>query len=416
MLLRKSSQAERPSLLIAAISARSLVQSARRAGFAPLAVDFFADADTQEAAFACRKLGGGMKRGFRQESLLRALAALATHAPSPVLGLVYGAGFEDRASLLTTIGKRWPLLGNDAGTIAKLKAPEVFFAALDRLGIAHALTVTKRPAKGHAWLAKKTGGAGGSHIVSGRLAKEAANFYYQQRVEGRAVSALFVGNGVDARVLGFSEQWTAPTPKSLWRYGGAVRPADLTATVVRKMMSAVMGVTRAFQIRGLASADFMVSEEGVLLLEINPRPGATLDIFDCGARPLLCLHVEAVLHGKLRSKPLKFEGAMASAIVYAEHGGRTPSGAVWPHWTADRPKSSEWIDKNGPICTVWARGKTKTQAKRLIEERICNILAGFQKISRGEDGEQKRRNRRSEQDQVAKRQRQGGAARQSAHR
>jgi predicted ATP-grasp superfamily ATP-dependent carboligase len=414
--LRKSSQAERPSLLITAISARSLVQAARRAGFVPLAVDFFADADTQETAFACRKLGGDMKRGFQQETLLRALAALAERAPSPVLGFVYGAGFEDRPGLLKVIGKRWPLLGNDAASVQRVKSPEMFFAELDRLGIAHPLTVTKRPAKGGAWLAKEQGGAGGSHIVPGRLAKRAANSYYQERVRGRAVSALFVGNGVDARVLGFSEQWTAPSPKSLWRYGGAVRPARLTAAAARNMASAVMRVTRSFQIMGLASADFMVDEESALLLEINPRPGATLDIFDCGAKPLLRLHVAAVMHGRLPSKPLKFEGAMASAIVYAEHGGRAPPGAVWPDWVADRPKSSEWIDKNGPICTVWARGSTKAQAKRLIEERICKILAGFQKNSRGEDGEQKRRNRRSEQDKVAKRQRQGGTARHSAHR
>jgi predicted ATP-grasp superfamily ATP-dependent carboligase len=414
--LRKSSQADQPSLLIAAISARSLAQAARRAGFTPLAIDFFADTDTQETAFACSKLDGGMKRGFRQHSLLRALAGLAKRAPSPVLGFVYGAGFEDRPDLLETIGKRWHLLGNDAGTIAKLKAPEVFFAALDRLGVAHPLTVTKRPAMGGAWLTKKAGGAGGSHIVRAGFARDVANVYYQERVEGRAVSALFVGNRADARLLGFSEQWTAPTPKSPWRYGGAVRPAHLSAAAARKMASAVMGVTRSFQIKGLASADFMVDGDTVLLLEINPRPGATLDIFDSGARKLLRLHVEAVMQGKLPSEPRKFEGAMAAAIVYAEHGGRVPSGAAWPHWTGDRPKSSEWIDKNGPICTVWARGRTTTQAKRLIEGRICNILAGFQKNSRGEDGEQKRRNRRSEQDQVAKRQRQGGAARQSAHR
>lgn len=389
------------------------MQAARRAGFVPLAVDFFADTDLQEAAFAWRKLGD-MKRGFRRESLLRALTALAKQAPSPVLGFVHGAGFEDRPELLTPIGKRWALLGNDAATVRSTKAPEMFFAALDRLGVAHPLTRAKRPAMTADWLAKKPGGAGGSHIVPSRLAK--GNMYYQQRIQGGAVSALFVGNGTDAQVLGFSEQWTAPKPGRLWRYGGAARPARLGATVARAMVSAITQVTRSFEIKGLASADFLVDADIPFLLEINPRPGATLDIFDCGAKPLLGLHVEAVLQGRLPPRPLKFEDAMASAIVYAEHGGRAPSDAVWPHWTADRPKSAEWIDKNHPICTVLARGSTMTQAKRLIEERICNILVGFQKISRGEDGEQKRRNRRSEQDDMAKRQRQGGTARPSVHR
>ncbi len=60
------------------------------------------------------------------------------------------------------------------------------------------------------------------------------------------------------------------------------------------MISAVAGVARAFRIKGLASADFLVRDEEALLLEINPRPGATLDIFDCGATPLLRLHLDAV--------------------------------------------------------------------------------------------------------------------------
>jgi predicted ATP-grasp superfamily ATP-dependent carboligase len=414
--LPRNSQAENPSLLIAAISARSLAQSARRAGFTPLVADFFADTDTQEAAYACRKLKGGIERGMRWGNLCRALEALAERAPSLIAGFVYGAGFEDRPELLRLIAERWPLLGNDAGTVRRIKAPKIFFAALDRLGIAYPETTSERPRQDAGWLAKKTGGAGGSHIVPSRLATNGPDIYFQHRVEGRAASALFVGNGRGARVLGFSEQWTSPSPRSPWRYGGAVRPAALPEGVARQMISAVIAVARAFKIKGLASADFMVNGDEALLLEINPRPGATLDIFDCGATPLLSLHVKAVTEAKLPSRGLKFEDAMASAIVYAVSGGAAPPGFDWPEWSADRPKSSERIDKNRPICTVSARGRTKSRAKRLIEERTCKILALFQSVSRGDNGEQKGRNRRSAPHGAAERQRQGGAARQGSHR
>ncbi len=73
----------RGSLLIAAVSGRSLAQAARRAGFTPLVADFFADADTQEAAHACRKLPGGIKRGFRWQTLYPALKALAERRSLP---------------------------------------------------------------------------------------------------------------------------------------------------------------------------------------------------------------------------------------------------------------------------------------------------------------------------------------------
>jgi uncharacterized protein len=391
--------------LIAAVSGRAFAASARRAGLTPLVADFFADTDTQELAFACRKLTGDIARGMTWKALAPALDALAEAAPSPVLGLVYGSGFEDCPERLKLIAKRWPVLGNDAATVKRIKAPKSFFAALDRLGVKHPLTTIDPPSHGAGWLAKRIGGAGGSHIVPSRLNSVNRNVYYQERVNGRPVSALFVANGDDARVLGFSEQWTAPSTRSLWRYGGAVRPVSLSAALARTMTSVVKRVAHAFKMKGLGSADFMVSGEGALLLEINPRPGATLDIFDSVRSPLLKLHLDAVIEGKLLRRSLKFSDAKASAIVYARSGIAVPPRMRWPDWVTDRPKSSEWIDKNRPICSVWARASKKWRAKRLVEERIVKVLSGF--LNWGEEGEQKRRDHRSAPNGLAERQRQG---------
>jgi uncharacterized protein len=414
--LPRNSRRDRGSLLIAAVSGRALAQSAGRAGFTPLVADFFADADTQDMAHACHKVPGSIAGGFRRATIGPALEALAELAPSPLLGVVYGSGFEDRTELLSEIGKSWPLLGTDPATVARLKDPEHFFAALDRLGIAHPQTARRPPSRGDgSWLAKKRGGAGGSHIRPSRLAKVSPNIYFQERVEGRALSALFVANGCDARLLGFSEQWAAPRTSSRWRYGGAVCPATISAELARRMASAVRAVARTFAIKGVASADFIVRDEAPLLLEINPRPGATLDIFDRGRTKLLRLHMETVLNGKLPSHALKVSGAMASAIVYAEHGGRVPAHVVWPAWVADRPRQSEWIDKNRPICTVLARAATAALAKNFVEARRRVILEVFQSI-RGRPGEPEGQQRRLKPGNLAKRQHRSGAARPGTHR
>ncbi|MET0301922.1 MAG: hypothetical protein ABW010_04740 [Methyloceanibacter sp.] len=50
----RNSPRDGSSLLIASVSARALAEAARRAGFTPLVADFFADADTQDAAHAFR--------------------------------------------------------------------------------------------------------------------------------------------------------------------------------------------------------------------------------------------------------------------------------------------------------------------------------------------------------------------------
>ena len=44
---------------------------------------------------------------------------------------------------------------------------------------------------------------------------------------------------------------------------------------------------------GLNSVDFLVADDAVWLLEINPRPGATLDIFEPDGGSLFALHVQA---------------------------------------------------------------------------------------------------------------------------
>lgn len=387
--LPKRSSPNRGALLIAAVSGRALARAAADAGYVPLVADFFADADTQEMAHACRKMPGAIRRGFQWRSLNAALTALAKESPAPIRGLVYGSGFEDRTALLTRIAERWPLIGNDAETVEAIKAPERFFALLDELGVPHPETVMERPRKAAGWVAKRRGGAGGSHVVPGRLQKHATDVYYQALVEGRAVSALFVANGRNARVLGFSEQWTAAAPGKLWRYGGAVQPAALSERAAAAMTEAVKRVTKACGLKGLGSADFMVAQNQPYLLEINPRPGGTLDIFASAANPPLALHLAGAIEGRLPRKPLALEGAAASAILYAPERLIVPRSMVWPAWAADLPHPGERIDKERPICTVQARAGSRGRAKRLVETRAASLLAKIQNTGEALKGEQR---------------------------
>jgi predicted ATP-grasp superfamily ATP-dependent carboligase len=409
--LPKSSSPNRGTLLITAISGRALAACAKRAGFTPLVADFFADADTAALSHACRKLDGDLAEGIGWDALQAALTSLAEAAPTPIAGLVYGSGFEDRSDLLDRLALRWPLLGNTAVTVTGINAPEQFFATLDRLGVPHPRTQTHPPSTMHGWLGKRRGGAGGSHIRPGGSLILGAAVYFQERVTGRSLSALFVANGSCARVLGFSEQWTAPLRTAPFRYGGAVRTPELAPVVMQTMTAAVEQIAAAFALKGLGSADFMVRGDEALMLEINPRPGATLDIFDSEREPLLKLHLDAVLDGVLPAGRLALEGAAASAIVYARRRLAVPD-LNWPDWAADRPKNGERIDKNRPICTVSARAMTPIQAKRLVEEKISIILAALRGPTKGGDGERDEDNgrKRDAPRGDAQRQRQGRAA------
>ena len=83
------------------------------------------------------------------------------------------------------------------------------------------------------------------------------------------------------------------------------------------LTQAVERLAQAIPLIGLNSADFLVDGDEFRLLEINPRPGATLDIFEPAEGSLFALHI-AACEGELRAAPPCIDGARAAAIVYAE--------------------------------------------------------------------------------------------------
>ncbi|HUZ91406.1 MAG TPA: ATP-grasp domain-containing protein, partial [Methylocella sp.] len=262
------------AILIAASSGRALAGAARRAGFRPLAADFFDDLDTRGFCAANCLIEGGLDRGFTGETLIPALEALAgDEAPC---GFVYGAGFEDRPELLELVARRFPVLGNPADVVRRVKDPLRLSELCAALNIPHPKISMARPGDPRDWLVKSAGGAGGSHVAPALAAGTAGEkIYYQRIAAGVPVSILFVADGAKARVVGLSRQWASPAPGEPFRFGGSLRPAGLSRELQGRLRRAAKEITVACGLRGLNSIDFLIEGGGYTLIEINPRPGAT---------------------------------------------------------------------------------------------------------------------------------------------
>ncbi len=362
-------------MLIAAISGRSLAASARRAGYRPLVADFFGDDDTLALAHRHVRLTKDFRRGIDRDELMDALGRLADSAQPE--GLVCGSGFEDRPQLLAELSTRWRLLGNPAEAVARAKDPVQLAALCRELAIPHPPTTTERPAAPGGWVMKRRGGAGGSHVQHASASGPARDgLYYQQRVDGAAVSALVLADAEDASVLGLSSQWSSPTPQHPFRYGGAVRPATVAAPVASALADAARRLVQAIPLLGLNSVDFVVAGREFWVLEVNPRPGATLDIFDLPNGALLGLHIAACGNGlSAEPRPAAPGIAMAQGIVYAR-GHIVPFPSIdWPDWTADRQAAGSAVMAGEPVCTVLAPGSTAGEARELLEQRMMVIRA-----------------------------------------
>ena len=358
-------------VLIAAASGRALAASARRGGYRPLVADYFGDQDTLAVADAHQRVADGLATGMTRDALLPALEALA-RGRTPI-GVVCGSGFEDRPDLLAAIAQRWPLIGNAPEVIARIKHPNDFAALCRTCSIPHPDIAFERPTDPDDWLMKRCGGAGGLHVAPVAANTTPPGRYFQRRVPGTPVSAMILADGSHAAVLGFSTQWASPTPAQPYRFGGAVAPADIAPATADLLTDAVRRLVAAVPLVGLNSADFLVADDRFWLLEINPRPGATLDIFAPDDRSLFALHVDAC-RGVRAPELARPTRARASAIVYAEQDIRV--GALdWPDWTADRPHAGSVVNAGEPLCTVLATAATPDEARRLVARRSETILS-----------------------------------------
>lgn len=388
-------------ILIAALSGRALAQSARRAGYTPLVVDAFGDRDTREAAAAVRCIPSAMTRDIEPESLLAALEELARETTQPPLGVVFGAGFGDDAGYGIAIHRRFRLLGTSWGNVIGAKEPDFLTLALERLGIPYPETSTLPPSSS-GWLVKPIGGSGGIGIRRCRPGRQTAQgCYFQRFVEGAAVSVLAVASVHGMMVIGMSRQWTSPAPRRPFRYGGAAGPTRLDGALAPAMLDAAARLCLDRSLIGLVSFDFIVSDHGFWLIEINPRPGATLDVFDDDAGSLFSAHMEAclgtaplaqpssphVLPGSIsRLAPVSGEPWMpgtspgisldqtrpprAAAYLYADRGMVRIPAIDWPAWSADRPAPGTVIRLHDPIATVFADGHTDLEAEALCRKRL----------------------------------------------
>ncbi len=139
------------------------------------------------------------------------------------------------------------------------------------------------------------------------------------------------------------------------------------------MTAAAGAVSGALGLVGLVSFDFLLAGGVPYLLEVNPRPSATLDIFDDPSGALFAAHVAACRGEAFTLPPLPEPGARAAGILYADQGTLTPALPAWPAWTADRPMPGIRIPRHRPIATVLAAGETTAAAKHNCRRRLDEL-------------------------------------------
>ena len=367
-------------MLLVGVSVRMLAQSCRRAGIEALALDWFADTDTIACSRACAAIAAADRPDFDSERLLAESERLAPAGSGTPL--VTAGGFDSRPELLEALMAGRSLYGNAPGTLRRIKTPGHFFRLLDELGIPYPATRLDPPASAPGpgrWLIKHRASEGGIGVqVYVPEQTIPPDCYLQQDLEAPAHSLLFLANSTDIAPVGFNRLLTSGHRGDRpMLFGGALTPTTLPATRRRAVCRYARDLTRALGLVGLNSLDFIDHGGYCRVLELNPRPSATLCLHDRNYRHgLLAAHLDAC-RGALTTASVTDDPPRGFRIVYAEQKGRVPSEISWPDWAADRPSPGTALSVGDPLCSVSAAAASLPALERQVVTRERLIRAAL---------------------------------------
>ncbi len=354
-----------------AVSARMLAELAAADGYQVTALDRFGDVDRRAVAPGATAPSSD------------ALAALAADIDADAV--VYGAGFENRPDLVSRLAEGRELLGTPPALLSAVRDPWAVGAAARAAGARAPETrpVAELPgATGRgAWLRKPLQSGGGRGVrrwAGGRLAPTEI---LQRRVDGLSCSAVAIADGRRAAVLGLTEQLHR-RPGFGWL--GNVTPPRLPDAELAELDGQLRAVCDAvaarFGVRGAFGVDAVWDARRAWVLEVNPRPPASLELFGPGC-------FEAHVRGA-RGLGLPSAGTLPATrcakvklVLFADRDLRAPDPGWWPEGLArDIPRAGETIKRGAPVCTLISTGagvpELVERGSRLLAQLPTAVLVG----------------------------------------
>jgi len=338
---------------------------------------------------------------------------------NPAVPFLPTGGWENRLSELAAIEKSRLSLGTPSGSIRRVRDPILLQRTLEQHGFPalriRTSTSEFRPAKGAAearttqWIRKPYQSMGGLGVcLSSELpVLNDTRYFNQQFVSGPVYSAQFV-TPLNAAfnqtiVLGLTQQLSGPRlpGDAPFTYLGNLGPvtsatdARLVPELVSTLTSIGTCLAKAFDLRGLWGIDFVIDDNQVYVLEVNPRYTAAVELLElAGQRSLLGLLWESNVGHNKTLQPASH--VIGKSTVYASSQLNFASDWNWNRLTrkladkdwlydawsipvlSDLPRPGTMIGRSDPVCTVWAVAETVHDCRNQLADRTAIVTKAFQ--------------------------------------
>ncbi len=369
---------DRMSVLLVGPSVRAMAYSALRAGITPICFDLFADLDLQAVA---------QVTPIPIEDYPNKLPELL-HGFDREIPLMYTGGLENHSDLLQELSKQRPVWGY----VPKgegVRSPVFLDALASEETFARLEHPTIPPVDG-GWLLKPRVGSGGRGIRHWQLGEPVPESHFLEEYWfGRSISALFVATNETTQLLGIAEPHEYPSrfhPPTSFAYVSSVGAIPLSISILGRLQRIGTYLSQADpQLRGLFGIDFLLTNEQLILIEVNPRYTASTEVLELSLSiSAITLHVMA-FGGRQTEVPAypprQPHRMVGKAIYYADDDLRVPP-MDWkvpkpmevPTF-ADIPKPDSLIRGGDPVCTILAEGEDKRTVEHFLDEHAYWYLS-----------------------------------------
>jgi predicted ATP-grasp superfamily ATP-dependent carboligase len=354
-------------LLVIGNSTRNLVCSAQRAGYTVYSLDNFCDMDTRRWAKKAQLIRGSTDKKIRK----------LADSFGGYDAVILGPGFE-KLKFKNTMNNSMEVLekANDKLEISK---------KFSSMGIPHPQTglLIEASIKKFPVMVKPRAGSGGmrntiaktdAELEDLKTRKDANEFIVQEFVNGIPCSASLICTEDDAVVVALNEQligipWLTRLP---FAYCGNITPFH--NYFHKEMIEYARQIALEFGLLGSNGIDFILTEKGVVTIEVNPRFQGSMDtvelstgmnIFDAHIKSFAgelpeprdhcCFAGKAIIYS---NKKFVINERLSKSLIRCMHKNRI----------ADVPETGRIIQADEPITTIMETGKTRENVFEKIQQ------------------------------------------------
>ena len=350
-------------ILVAGFSTRHVALSAHRAGYDVFAVDHFCDADLRKNTISCMQ--------FEELADLPVLIRKMCDTFA-IDAIIPTSGAETLDNLPVLI------LGTDphtAGQFLNKDFVQNWFSSLN-IPVPPLLEPGEFPA-----MLKPVSGSGGwrnmvvrspDDIKAWKEAFPGEPFLLQKIVPGIPASVCCVAGCGRARALAVNRQILRDEGPYRFGFAGSLTPFD--HPMQEKMISCAERAAAASGCLGILGIDFMVSDDEIYAIELNPRFVATLDTIEAATGiNLVKIHLDA-FHGILpESMPVPVQYAIRRILFADRACAVTDDLSFLSPGVADIPVLPALFEDGNAIISVYGTGQNAALAQEALDTTIMVV-------------------------------------------